>query len=95
MEDVAGDFRVKTTNSIIGVKGTTFGIVSGGLVTIVEVYNGNVEVLATVDAEDVASGKVDPGALKGAGKGGNATANKATLLANLKSGQGGCAFVQW
>ncbi|PLX67155.1 MAG: hypothetical protein C0603_10890 [Denitrovibrio sp.] len=88
MADVAGDFRVKTTNSIIGVKGTTFGIVSGGLVTIVEVYNGNVEVLATVSAEDIASGKVDPGSLEGAGKGGDAGENKATLVANLSSGQG-------
>jgi hypothetical protein len=88
MADVAGDFRVKTTNSIIGVKGTTFGIVSGGLVTIVEVYNGNVEVLATVDAADIASGAVDPNALEGAGKGGDAGENKATLVASLSSGQG-------
>lgn len=88
MEDVAGDFRVKTTNSIIGVKGTTFGVVSGGLVTIVEVYNGHVEVLATATQEQLASGAVNPNALAGAGKGGNASDNRATLVANLTSGQG-------
>jgi len=88
MEDVAGDFSVKTTNSIIGVKGTTFGVVSGGLVTIVEVYNGNVEVLATVSRGDFEAGKVDVGAIEGTGKGGDAVANKGTVVANLSSGQG-------
>lgn len=87
MEDVAGDFRVKTTNSIIGVKGTTFGVVSGGLVTIVEVYNGNVEVLATVDRA-AESGEVDVGEIEGTGKGGDSEENQGTLVASLSSGQG-------
>lgn len=89
MASAEGDFRVKTTNSIIGVKGTTFGIVSGGLVTIVEVYNGHVEVLATgvqkSEAGKVAGELAKSGA---AGKGGDAKANKATLVASLTSGQG-------
>jgi hypothetical protein len=88
MHDVAGDFRVKTTNSVIGVKGTTFAIVTGGLVTVVEVYNGKVEFLGLVSAADVASGKVDPTKMQGAGKGGDAGANSQQLLATLTSGQG-------
>jgi len=88
MHDVAGDFRVKTTNSVIGVKGTTFGIVTGGLVTVVEVYNGKVEFLGLVSASDIASGKVDPTQMEGAGKGGDAGENSQHLLATLTSGQG-------
>jgi len=88
MHDVAGDFRVKTTNSVIGVKGTTFGIVTGGLVTIVEVYNGKVEFLGLASVGDVASGKVDPTKMKGAGKGGDSSSNEQQLLATLTSGQG-------
>jgi len=56
MTDVAGDFRVKTTNSIIGVKGTTFGVVSGSLFTIVEVFNGRVEVKAVLDVDSSPEG---------------------------------------
>lgn len=88
MANVAGDFRVKTTNSVIGVKGTTFGVVSGGMVTIVEVYNGNVEVLATADAGDLESGQLDVGSLEGSGKGGDSGENRETLATNLSSGQG-------
>lgn len=88
MHDVAGDFRVKTTNSVIGVKGTTFGIVTGGLVTVVEVYNGKVEFLGLASVSDVASGKVDPTKMDGAGKGGDSSANTQQLLATLTSGQG-------
>lgn len=89
MEDVAGDFRVKTTNSIIGVKGTTFGIVSGGLLTIVEVYNGNVEVLTTVEAGADTAPIIE--ALKDSGKaglGGDSLRSQGILSANLSSGQG-------
>jgi len=89
MGDIAGDFRVKTTNSIIGVKGTTFGVVSGGLVTIVEVYNGNVEVIATVDRK---TGNVLGQAIarieESTGRGGDAESNTQALVTTLTSGQG-------
>jgi hypothetical protein len=87
MHDVAGDFRVKTTNSIIGVKGTTFGIVSGSLVTIVEVFNGQVEVKATIDLENATEADLTAAAeAVAADKGGDKEENKATLAAALSEG---------
>jgi hypothetical protein len=88
MADVAGDFRVKTTNSIIGVKGTTFGVVSGSLVTIVEVFNGTVEVKAVIDTDTASEADVQAAAAEAAAEsqGGDADADKATLEGALEDG---------
>lgn len=42
MHDVAGDFRIKTSNAVIGVKGTAVGVETGPQGTTVEVYTGSV-----------------------------------------------------
>ncbi|ADD69287.1 FecR protein [Denitrovibrio acetiphilus DSM 12809] len=88
MVDVAGDFRVKTTNSVIGVKGTTFGVVSGGPFTIVEVYEGNVEVFQSGTPADMESGNGDVPDQGEAGRGGEPAEGGQAPAANLGAGQG-------
>lgn len=42
MYNVAGDFRIKTSNAVIGVKGTLVGVYAASGGTVVELYSGSV-----------------------------------------------------
>lgn len=50
MYNVAGDFRIKTSNAVIGVKGTSFGLLRGPMGTVVELYRGSLAIAAVNNA---------------------------------------------
>ncbi|MCD8553260.1 FecR family protein, partial [Seleniivibrio sp.] len=56
MHDVAGDFRIKTSNAVIGVKGTVLGAESNNGNLVVEVGSGTVVLVPNIQAPSVGGG---------------------------------------
>ncbi len=77
MRDVAGDFRIKTPNAVIGVKGTLVGMQQGLTALNMELYNGSLLVQPLLqpvgpsgDPMQGSGGGIGPGGLGGTGEGG-------------------------